>query len=413
MRAMSMEVHVFFRGKLPSIAAFGRMMKELGFPLSVRPATGSLEGHKGYLPMRIRRNETGAEFDVFEGRAAIDEFDLKDIDESLDRVGNFRWGGDEDEMLAALCGMAALAKLTNGIAFDDAGGRLLSPDEAVEMAKQELNAVAAKETKQFGTRPADIRRYLKPLLQLRPDLVLIDRMLIIRPVRHLLRGAFFNRTSDKHTFEIWRFLEPLYGGPARRGLVDSIYGWFWPAWQPFFRPLLIDCLAEDILESVGKILTLEDFANQMGQVHPARSGSDQFFTARVRALVLAGEEERAREFVDQTERSYPENSHWPEWAKEQREFLGRNTEAICNEFHAREEKAAKALKLRDVWQPTLFPVELPESERAGQLPDPLFRPTPWIQRPPGLFGDPPSFQARYGSRRARLTAGAASSSWRR
>src|SRR5262249_32551602 len=217
MRAMSMEVHVFFRGKLPSIAAFGRMMKELGFPLSVRPATGSLEGHKGYLPMRIRRNETGAEFDVFEGRAAIDEFDLKDIDESLDRVGNFRWGGDEEEMLAALCGMAALAKLTNGIAFDDAGGRLLSPDEAVEMAKQELNAVAAKETKQFGTRPADIRRYLKPLLQLRPDLVLIDRMLIIRPVRHLLRGAFFNRTSDKHAFEIWRFLEPLYDGVSGGG----------------------------------------------------------------------------------------------------------------------------------------------------------------------------------------------------
>jgi hypothetical protein len=341
------------------------------------------------MPMRLRREETGVEFDVFEGRSAIDEFELDGVDPSFDRVGNFRWGGAEDEMLAAMCGAAALAKLTNGIVFDEASDRLLSPDQAIEMAKEHLASVAPEKTRQSGTRPADIKRYLKPLLELRLDLALIDRMLIIRPVRHLLRGAFFDRTSDKYRFEIWRFLEPLYGGPALLGLVDSIYGWAWPVWQPYFRPLLVDCLAEDIFESVGKILTLEDFANDMALVDPDRRGSPHYFDASVRALVLAGERDRAREFVDKMERSDPESRYWPHWAKEQREFLARDTEAICSEFHAKEDKLAKASKLGDVWEPTPFPVELPQSERTSQLADPLFRPTPWIPRPPELFGDPP------------------------
>src|ERR671938_1955846 len=147
---MSMEIHVFFRGTLPNKAALGRSMKELGFPLSVTPARGPLEGHSGYLPMRLKREETGVEFDVFERRSAIDGFGMEGVHPSLDRVANFRWGGDENEMLAALCGAAALAKLVKGIVFDEAGDRLLSPDQEVEMAKEHVvsvRSVARQEAK--------------------------------------------------------------------------------------------------------------------------------------------------------------------------------------------------------------------------------------------------------------------------
>ena len=75
---MSMETHVFFRGKLPSKAALSRAMKELGFPYSIKPATGSLEQQNGFMPMTFRRQDTGVEFDVFEGREAIDELEPGD-----------------------------------------------------------------------------------------------------------------------------------------------------------------------------------------------------------------------------------------------------------------------------------------------------------------------------------------------
>ena len=52
---MSMETHVFFRGKLPSKAALSRAMKELGFPYAIKPSTGSLEQQNGFMPMTLRR----------------------------------------------------------------------------------------------------------------------------------------------------------------------------------------------------------------------------------------------------------------------------------------------------------------------------------------------------------------------
>jgi hypothetical protein len=41
---MSMEIHVFFRGTLPTKAALGKTMKELGFPLSLKPGDWPARG---------------------------------------------------------------------------------------------------------------------------------------------------------------------------------------------------------------------------------------------------------------------------------------------------------------------------------------------------------------------------------
>jgi hypothetical protein len=71
---MSMETHVFFRGKLPTKAALSRAMKELGFPFSITPSTGSLEQQSGFMPMKRRGEETGVEFDVYSDHAAVEEF---------------------------------------------------------------------------------------------------------------------------------------------------------------------------------------------------------------------------------------------------------------------------------------------------------------------------------------------------
>lgn len=160
---MAMERHVFFHGKLPNKALLARAMKDLGFPFSIVEARGSLERQSGFMPMKLKGEETGIEFDVFEGRSAIDELEPGEVDTSFDRSANFRWGGDESEMLAALCASAALAKLTNGVVFDEEEGSLLSPDEAIEVAATHYaSLVKVAAPKEPGTRPADIKRYLKP-----------------------------------------------------------------------------------------------------------------------------------------------------------------------------------------------------------------------------------------------------------
>jgi hypothetical protein len=160
---VSIEMHVFFRGKLPDKKALSRAMAELGFPFTIK--AGSLERQRGFMPMRLRREETGVEFDVF-GRDHIEDLAGNDFDPRFERSASFRWGGDEDEMLAGLCAAAALAKLVDGVVLAEHEDKLLSPEEAIALARETLKSVLKTEAKpRARTRPADIKRYLKPLLK--------------------------------------------------------------------------------------------------------------------------------------------------------------------------------------------------------------------------------------------------------
>jgi hypothetical protein len=142
------------------------------------------------------------------------------VDERFDRSANFRWGGDEDEMLATLCTSAALAKLVDGLVLNEWDDRPLTADEAIADARKHLDAVAKPPRRQPGTRPADLKKYLKPLLEQRSDLALVGRMLVVRPVRHVLRGAFLDRMSaPPHRHRLGVSATPRPDGvPVARGL---------------------------------------------------------------------------------------------------------------------------------------------------------------------------------------------------
>ena len=133
---MSMETHVFFRGKLPTKAALSRAMKELGFPFSITPSTGSLEQQSGFMPMKRRGEETGVEFDVYSDHAAVEEFADVGVDAGFERRASLRWGGDFQEAVAGMSAAAALAKLMSGVVFDEAEDRILSADDAIAVASE-------------------------------------------------------------------------------------------------------------------------------------------------------------------------------------------------------------------------------------------------------------------------------------
>ena len=382
-----MEMHVLFRGKLPSKAALTRTMKELGFPFSIAPPAGSLEQQSGYMPMRFRRDESGVEFDVFDGRSDVEDIaggHAGNIDPGFDRSANFRWGGDETETLAGMCAAAALAKLVNGVVIEDEEGLLLSVDEAVAFARKHIDLIVKPEAKDKrpGTRPADIKRYLKPLLKLRSDLVLVDRRLVVRPVRHLLRGALLDRTSDKYSFRIWRYIMPLFAGSEGGvGFGDYLGVANCPVWQPHFEPLLMDALVEDVFAPLGNVTMLADF--------PAVIQQNRFLEQTVTGLVLAGEQERALEYVEQVERDDQMSEYGKNLVRKQWDRVLGDIEALCAEARAKEAEVIKALKLEHIWEPSPFPVEVPIAERKSRTAEPAFSVTPWVYRPSWLLGDVP------------------------
>jgi hypothetical protein len=391
---MSMETHVFFRGKLPSKAALSRAMKELAFPFSITPATGPLDAQKGFMPMKLRGGDTGVEFDVFGDRVAIEEFADAGVDASFERRASLRWGGDFQEAVAGMCAAAALAKLVDGVVFDEAEDRLLSIDDAIAVARQNLQRLLQPEEKKRepGTRPADLKRYLKPLLKQRSDLVLIGRLVVIRPVRHLLRGAFFERISDKFRFRLLSFVKPLFSvadGFNFDFCTDLHQALSWKVWEPHFEALLFDVLDEDVFQAVSKITSLAQFDGDLG-LGRLEYFRDRF-PVRVAALVLAGQRERAAELIEKelarTEREGHEYLHHV--AGKQKELLERDVESLCAGFHAKEKRAAEVLKLGDAWEPAPFPAELAAAERARRCDDPPFPTKPWIRPSPRLVEAPP------------------------
>lgn len=146
---MAMEVHVFFRGELPSKSALTQAMQELGFPLSIEPSDHALEQQAGYMPMLLRGKKTGVEFDVSNSRLAIEDNlgreRMIEIDPAFDRCANFRFIGDWNELVCALCAAAALAKLVGGIVYDEEHNVLRDVGAAIEEARRTIRIVTKEQ----------------------------------------------------------------------------------------------------------------------------------------------------------------------------------------------------------------------------------------------------------------------------
>jgi hypothetical protein len=382
---MSMEMHVLFRGKLPDRKTLSRTMAELGFPFTIAASVGSLEKQSGFMPMWLRREEIGVEFAVTNNRVDVAELKKRfgqAIDPTIDRIATFRWFGDEREMLAGLCGAAALVKLVNGIVFDGEAGLLMSIDEAIADARQRLQSVANRyQSGQRGTRPADIKDYLKPLLKERSDLVLVGRHLLIRPVRHVARGAVLGQSGDEYRFVIVPYLHLLCSrDPVQKGVSGPDTN-ATDVWHPHFEPLLMDVLANDIFGEVRSVVNLDEFAATLPE--------KKEFYQRAVALALSRGPEHGIAYVKDVEHRYPDDRFLKPWYPHLRVLFERGTEDICARFHAAEQRTAKELKLDGIWELSPFPIELPAAQRKLRSDEPVFNAEPWPARPSWLLQEMP------------------------
>jgi hypothetical protein len=404
---MSTETHVFFRGRLPTKAALSRAMKELGFPFAIKPATGSLEEQSGFMPMMLRREETGVEFGVYD-HSAVEEFADVGVDASFERLASFRWGGDFQEAVAGMCAAAALAKLTNGVVFDEAEDRLLSVEDAIAVARKNLKELPEPPKQRMPRGPTALKRILAPLLAKRSELVLAHRLLLIRPVRHLMRGAEFEWSDHGTKCSARPFIRPLYQ-PSRLFLNDAVFSA--DVQHPDFAPMLFDRLAVEVFEPLGKIATIEDFiGSSWGKrlwldelIHSillsrgldeAKTLAATIDTACKRSLAECKARLGAANRKD-AEEMYHRRSELKsaeegiERSKERHALLARGEAAVFEHYRSWEAEVARGHKIEQAWEPSPFPVQLPASQRAAKSADPKFAPTPWPDFPTTWRQDPP------------------------
>lgn len=138
---MSMELHVLLsKSRLPDVGQWQAAIDALGFDVKLDPSL-KVESDMGFLPAKFKGRDSGFEFNVSPASEITDTYsEFTNEFAGREVSGNFRWGGDLNEMACALVASAALAKLSDGVWFDPQEGACFDSSGAIEQAKSGVEA---------------------------------------------------------------------------------------------------------------------------------------------------------------------------------------------------------------------------------------------------------------------------------
>lgn len=216
-----------------------------------------------------------------------------------------------------------------------------------------------------------IKKLLTPLLERHDDLYLSGQWLLLKPVRHLLRGVVIDRTGEAARFRPrWAVMSlcvpqdffPLnWGAMIRRA--GPVRLWFWDA--PSLQADLFSAIENQALPQLRAMQTLEDFVAFANDKHRfSLDPFDAFPLLRIAADIARGDLHAAREGCAELGTG---KTMWS--APELHEEFERITGVLCpmlasgdragmaRLLHEWEAYTVDKLKLRDIWEPTPFPLE--------------------------------------------------------
>lgn len=221
------------------------------------------------------------------------------------------------------------------------------------------------------TTVAQVRHLLKPLLSRHSDLALVGRFLIIKPVRHIMRGVFVDRCGDPNEFVPTKVVDILFR--SRRMFT---LGWGGRVKNSTFRTwdianleaigVMTQMIEHEVLPELRAITSFDDFAAFASIKRPMENSLETDVFTRMLLAVAEGNFEEARNLWRNDPATFPATA-----AKSPLFYT-----ALCQEdraelariMHQWEAQTIATFKLEKVWEPTPFPLEVIE--------DPPVRPPP-------------------------------------
>jgi hypothetical protein len=203
---------------------------------------------------------------------------------------------------------------------------------------------------------AQVKRLVRPLLQRNPDLALVRRWVVVKPVHHILRAISIGRSLDPKSFvPTWaaNFLfQPnarlhFFWGTRMKGT--------WDVDVPELDENLADAIEREALPTLRSLVTIDDFVRFTNGAwvedhKPYVDGAlGDLKAAQWMCDFLAGLNGhfgiRQEECEDVFHGLCP--------------LIARNDRpAIAKLVHQHEAASVKQLNLEKLWQPTPFPIEL-------------------------------------------------------
>jgi hypothetical protein len=216
---------------------------------------------------------------------------------------------------------------------------------------------------------AQVKSYLQPLVDENDDLVLLGRLLVVKPVRHVLRAVLIGRYSWAEGMRPQWFIHHLFGphpGFYHIGWGDQFWSRVWRTTDPDIGEALRAEIEKTALPKLRSIETLEDFVTA---VPSTRSGHIWAIDPKGKSLIDSsmGDLEPARTLCREKicNRADPGPKE-PDVTKAEAAGAKKLCALLANDdvaglvrtLHEWEEANVTVLKLKPYWEPTPFPIEL-------------------------------------------------------
>lgn len=217
---------------------------------------------------------------------------------------------------------------------------------------------------------SQVKKAVQPLLQRNHDLALVGRLVVLKPVHHILRGVYIDRSSIPDEFmPTWAVVflfkpEASFSFNWGGRLYNPSPG-FWDVKNPATPEEMCAAIERVALPILRPIQTIDDFVAFTSKERFPHGCLERDKLRKIYVDVARGDFESAREFC-------PEAVDGATTAKIEwiRETLERIAKTICPLLAANdragltqllrdcESSSVTSLKLEKYWEPTPFPLEL-------------------------------------------------------
>lgn len=219
------------------------------------------------------------------------------------------------------------------------------------------------------TTVAQVKQVVQPLLQRNPDLALVGRMIVVRPVHHLLRGVFVDRSLDPDDFVPTRTLSTLFQPATKIGFSwgDRVYApdGKWDINDAGLMAMMCEAIEKEALPLLRPIKTIDDFVKFTSKERFPHEYLDLYDLTKIFVDVARGELAAAESIctylaTDGAKKRYltPRPERYIRATTELCPLIAANDRAgLARLLHSYEAETVKNLKLDKLWEPTPFPIE--------------------------------------------------------
>ena len=216
------------------------------------------------------------------------------------------------------------------------------------------------------TTVAQVRQAVQPLLQRNPDLALVGRLVVLKPVQHFIRGIYIDRSLDPLLFvPTWSILS-LFETRLDIGFLwgGRVYG-VWDITEPDVNARMCEAIEQEALPSMRSIKTIDDFVKFTSKERFPDTHLDLYPASKIFVDVARGDLEAASAIcaymaTDRAKRWYLPNMQdkYDLVTKELCPLIAADDRrGLARLLHGYEAQSVKNLKLEKFWEPTPFPIE--------------------------------------------------------